>query len=149
MPTLNDLTDCYVTRYIAASQEKAVTMKFTKCQFVLSAILLVVLSALPALAADVTGTWTSQVKTNDGSDLLLTFVLSQEGAKLTGTAATPRETANIGDGKVDGEKIFLSAAFTNATFTYEGTIIGDEIRVTAKVPDFPSSDLTLKRSEQR
>jgi hypothetical protein len=124
-------------------------MKLTKCLFVLSAILLVVLSALPAFAADVTGTWTSQVKTNDGNGLLLTFVFRQEGAKLTGTAATPRETANISDGKVDGEKIFFSAAFTNATFTYEGTIIGDEIRVTAKVPDFPSSDLTLKRSKQR
>jgi hypothetical protein len=124
-------------------------MKRTKCQLVLSAILLVVLSALPAFAADVTGTWTSQVKTTDGNELLLTFVFKQEGAKLTGTVATPRETANMSDGKVDGEKIFFTAAFTHATFTYEGTITGDEIKVTAKVPDFPSSDLTLKRSKQR
>jgi hypothetical protein len=123
-------------------------MKLTQCQFVLSAILLVVVSALPAFAADVTGAWTSQVKTNDGNLLLLTFVFRQEGANLTGTAATPRETANISDGKVDGEKIFFSAAFRNATFTYEGTILGDEIRVIAKVPDFPSSDLTLKRAKQ-
>jgi hypothetical protein len=110
---------------------------------------LVVLSALPAFAADVTGSWTSQVKTNDGNELLLTFVFKQEGTKLTGTVATPRETANMSDGKVDGEKKLFTAAFTNSTFTYEGTINGNEIKVAAKVPDFPSSDLTLKRSRQR
>jgi hypothetical protein len=134
---------------ILAALHKEFTMKRTKCQFVLSAILLVVLSTVPAFAADVTGTWTSQVKTNDGNELLLTFVFKQEGAKLAGTVATPRETANMSDGKVDGEKTFFTAAFTNSTFTYEGTITGDEIKVTAKVPDFPSSDLTLKRSKQR
>ena len=124
-------------------------MKRTKCCLVLNAILLVVFSTLPAFAADVTGTWTSQVNTNDGNELLITFVFRQEGTKLTGTVATPRETANMNDGKVDGEKIFLTAAFPNATFTYEGTIAGDELKVAAKVPDFPTSDLTLKRAKQR
>jgi hypothetical protein len=104
-------------------------------------------SELPALAADVTGTWTSHIKTNDGNELLITFVFKQEGAKLTGTVATPRETANISDGKVDREKIFFTAAFPNSTFTYDGTIAGDEIKVSAKVPDFPSSDITLQRSK--
>ncbi|MGB8536925.1 MAG: hypothetical protein WCD57_10960 [Acidobacteriaceae bacterium] len=117
-------------------------MKRTRRQFVLSAIVLVVLSAIPAFAADITGTWTSQVKTNDGNELLLTFVFKQEGAKLTGTVATPRETANMRDGKVEGEKIFFTAAFTNSTFTYEGKIAENEIKVTAK-------DLTLTRSTQR
>jgi hypothetical protein len=137
----------YLFRADLNASKEEFTMKPSKCGLMLSAILLAVLSSLPAFAADVTGTWTSRVKTNNGNELLIAFVFKQEGTKLTGTVATPRETANISDGKVDGEKIFFTAAFTNSLFTYEGTIAADEIKVTAKVPDFPTSDLTLKRSK--
>ena len=126
-------------------------MKITKSWVALCAILLIVPCALPALAADVTGTWISLVKAAppNGNDLLLTFVFKQEEAKLTGTVATPDETANISNGKVDGDKISFVATFSVSTFTYEGTIAGDEIRLTVKSdnPDFPGRDMTLKRSK--
>jgi hypothetical protein len=139
---------CYIGVSDLLTSHKESFMKRTRSYWILSAILFVVLRALPAVAADVTGTWTSQVKTNDGNELLITFVFRQEGAKLTGTVSTPRETANMSDGKVDGKKIFFTAVFPNANFTYEGTIAGDQIKVAAKVPDFPTSDLTLKRAEK-
>ena len=109
--------------------------------------LLIVLSSLPAFAADVTGTWTAE--TSDINASLLTFVIKQEGAKLTGTVATPTETTNISNGKVNGDKISFAGTMSVATFTYEGTIAGDEIKVTVKSDnsDFPAGELTLKRSK--
>jgi hypothetical protein len=76
------------------------------------------------------------------TNCLLPLSSNRRGQSLP---AIPRETAKISEGKVDGEKIFFNAAITNATFTYEGTIAGDEIKVTVKVPDFPPSDITLNR----
>jgi hypothetical protein len=61
-------------------------MKTTKLRIALWAILLIVLSALPALAADVTGTWTMEDKDpRDGSAVKAAYVFKQEGVKLTGT----------------------------------------------------------------
>jgi len=122
-------------------------MKSTSRRTALYATLLVVLSALPALAANVTGTWTA--KTSDSNAPLLTFVFKQDGAKLTGTVATPEETTNISNGKVNGDKISFAGTMSVATFTYEGTIAGDEIKVTVKSdnPNFPDGEMTLKRSK--
>jgi hypothetical protein len=126
-------------------------MKTTKRKLAFYATLLILLTTLPALAADVTGTWIAQVKgaPPNGEDLLLTFVFKQDGAKLTGSVATPDETANISNGKVDGDKISFAALFSVATFTYDGTIAGDEIKATVKSdnPNFPAAEMTLKRSK--
>ena len=121
-------------------------MKRRKDGPTLCASFLIVLSALPAFATDVTGTWTAE--TSDTNASLLTFVFKQGGAKLTGTVATPTETTNISNGKVNGDKISFAGTISVATFTYEGTIAGDEIRVTVKSDnsDFPAGELTLKRS---
>ncbi len=118
---------------------------------VLSAALLIALSALPALAANVTGTWTSQDKDGDGNLMTLTYVFKQDGTQLTGTVTIPDETANISGGKIDGSKISFSVVFSDNTYTGTGTVHedGDEITLTVKSddPDFPIHDVTLKRSK--
>jgi hypothetical protein len=125
-------------------------MKITKRWVVLCTILLIVVSVLPAFAADVTGTWTAEVKgaPPNGQDMVLTFVFKQDGTNLTGTTTNPLESADITKGKVDGDKISFVVTSSISNFAYEGTIAGDEIKVTVKPdnPDFPSAEFTLKRS---
>jgi hypothetical protein len=91
------------------------------------------LGAAVALAADLTGTWTGTLSTQNG-DYALVYTFKQEGAKLTGTLLTPQgDTVEIQDGKVDGDKVsfvFEVAYNGGMKFLNEGAIKGDEIAVT-------------------
>lgn len=93
-------------------------------------------TALPALAADVTGTWKWSVERN-GQTRETTLKLKQEGDKLTGTI-TGRENTEIQieDGKVDGDKVSFKVTmeFNGNKFvrTYEGKVSGDTIKGESK-----------------
>jgi hypothetical protein len=115
----------------------------------LSAALLVALYALSAFAANVTGKWTAEDKDPDGDPSTITYVFKQEGTQLTGTVAIPAETANISNGKVDGDKASFVAVFSFGTITHTGTVHGDEITLTVKSddPPFTTHEITLKRSK--
>jgi len=110
------------------------------------------LGAAAALAADLTGTWTGTLSTQNGDyDLVYTF--KQEGAKLTGTLLIPQgDTVEIQDGKVEGGKVsFVFEVSYNGgmKFLNEGTIKGDEIAVTTTQQDGGeySGSVTLKRQK--
>ena len=63
------------------------------------------LSAAPALAADVDGKWAGTLAT-PGGDFPVTFEFKSDGAKLSGTTTGPDGAVlNIKDGKIDGDKI--------------------------------------------
>jgi len=115
----------------------------------LSAALLVAFCALSAFASNVTGKWTAEDKDPDGNPSTITFVFKQEGAKLTGTVAIPAETANIDNGKVDGDKVSFVAVFSFGAISSAGTVHGDEIALTVKSddPNFTTHEITLKRSK--
>jgi len=116
----------------------------------LSATLLLSLSSLTAHAATVTGTWTGDMKTPDGNGFSLTFTFTQDGDKLTGSIAGPQgDPIAIADGKVTGDKITFNVSFNGTTIHHEGTIDGDEIKLTTKSDDgnFPGGEMTLKRSK--
>jgi hypothetical protein len=115
----------------------------------LAAALLVALSALPTLAANVTGKWTAEDKDPDGNPSTITYVFKQQGTQLTGTVAISDETANISSGKVDGDKISFVVVFSFDTITHTGTVHGDEITMTLKSddPNFTAHEVTLKRSK--
>ena len=128
-------------------------MKSPKRRIALCATLLVLLSSLPALAANVTGTWTMEDQDpRDGNTVSGTYVFKQDGAKLTGTltAKTPggEQTGNI-NGKVDGNKISFTVNRSDANYTLEGAVDGDEIKMTLKSddPNFTTHEVTLKRSK--
>jgi hypothetical protein len=116
---------------------------------VLSAALLVALYALSAFAANVTGKWSAEDKDPDGDPSTITYVFKQEGTQLTGTVAIPAETANISNGKVDGDKVSFVAVFSFGTITHMGTVHEDEITLTVKSddPPFTTHEITLKRSK--
>lgn len=116
-----------------------------------AAILLTVGSSAVYAATDVTGDWTTQMQTPDGNSLQLTFHFKQDGDKLTGTVDSPMggDAIQIANGKVDGEKVYWETSFNGNTITHEGTVDGDEMKVTVKSSDgsFPGMDLTLTRTK--
>ena len=115
----------------------------------LSAALLVALSALSAPTSNVDGKWTAEDKDPQGNPSTITFVFKQEGSQLTGTVAIPAETADISDGKVDGDKVSFVAIFSFGAITSTGTVHEDEITLTVKSddPNFTTHEIILKRSK--
>ncbi len=124
-------------------------MKITKKRIALCTALLIILSAIPALASDVTGRWTMEGKDPEGNAVTATYVFEQDGAKLTGTVSVPGQTNSIHKGEVDGNKISFAVTMSDATYTLEGAIEGDEIKMTMKSddPNKEVREVTLKRSK--
>lgn len=120
----------------------------------LGTIILFLLLATAAWAADVTGTWKGEVSTPDGNSFSLTYTFKQDGAKLTGTVLPPHgDVLPLDNGKVDGDKVSFSVKVdmngSTTTFSSEGTINGDEIVLKTKADsgdmDFPP--MTIKRQK--
>jgi hypothetical protein len=124
------------------------TMKKLLC--VCAALLLGFSGVTAFAAATMTGKWTGDMKTADGSSYSLTFTFTQDGAKLTGTVAGPQgDPLPISDGKIADDKFSFSVAFNGMTIKHEGTINGDEIKMSTKSDqaDFPGGEMTLKRAK--
>jgi len=106
------------------------------------------LSAATAMAADVTGAWTAESKTPDGSSFQLTFTFKQDGATLTGKVQGPMgDPMEITNGKIDGDKFSFDVSFNGMTIHHDCTVVGDTIKMTTKTDsgDFPGMELTLTR----
>ena len=123
-------------------------------------ILLVV--AVAAVAADVTGKWVAQVAGRNGTQEV-TFNLKAEGGTLTGTVTggmggrgggggAPQANP-ISDGKIDGDNVsFAVKVDVNGqarVTTYKGTLSGDELKLkqtrTGRNGE-QTADITAKRS---
>ena len=117
----------------------------------LFAVLALTLSATRAFAAtDVTGSWTADMTSPDGNSFQLSFTFKQDGVKVTGSVQGPQgDPIEISNGKVDGDKFTFDVSFNGVTIAHEGTVSGDEIKLTTKPsdPNFPSVQLTLKRAK--
>ena len=92
-------------------------------------VLVVAVSAVPVLAADVTGTWSFAVDLGVGSGEP-TFVFEQDGETLTGTYVGTFGGANL-MGTVKGDVIEFSFEAEGAgRATYTGKIMGDTMQGT-------------------
>lgn len=130
-----------------------------RLMFVLCAALLALaFTTGTAMAADVTGKWTTTMagRGGGGGDFTITYNFKQDGAKLTGTVETPMgDPLPITEGKVEGDKLSFTITFEGGPngamkITNEGTIAGEEIKLTTKFEggDFGGGDrppATLKR----
>ena len=97
-------------------------------------------------AADVSGKWTGQVPAR-GESVAATFTFKVDGDKLTGTMTGPQGEVALADGKVAGDKISFSTAGRNAKVLFEGTVAGDEIKMTRTREGGEGRPFTLKRAQ--
>jgi hypothetical protein len=111
-----------------------------------SVIVLGVLYASLAFAADVSGKWRAEFTTPDGTQRVNTFVFKVEGDKVSGTVSGTQDETPIKDGKVVGDTISFSAERPFGTFTYKGKIGPNEIRFAVQFND-NTFEMTAKRME--
>lgn len=106
-------------------------------------------------AADVTGTWKAEVAGRGGNTSTNTFVLKQEGSKLTGSVDAGRGApAEITEGKVEGDTVTFKVVreTQNGKFTmnYKGTVSGSEIKFNRSMEggqgNFPATDFVAKKA---
>ncbi len=102
-----------------------------------------------AMAADVTGSWTTQMQAQDGNTIELTFTFKQDGVSLTGSVSNAMggDPLPISNGKVDGDKLTFDVSFNGLTIHHDCTVNGDTIKMSTKTDsgDFPAMELTLTR----
>ena len=112
------------------------------------------LGALSALAADVSGKWTSEFETMVGPQKYV-FDLKVDGEKLTGKASFERMgqkgEAELLEGKLVGDQIsfveMLDFQGNAIRITYKGTVKGDEIAMTRQVGDFATEQIVARRAK--
>lgn len=102
-------------------------------KYILSVLVLAMLFAMAAPAADVTGKWKAEFKMQDGNVRTSEFAFKVDGDKLTGTVTGARGgAAEISEGKVAGDEISFVVVrkFQDREFkqNYKGTVSGDEIK---------------------
>ncbi|MSV28540.1 MAG: hypothetical protein EXQ52_07325 [Bryobacterales bacterium] len=105
---------------------------------------IVLLLAATAAAADVSGKWTGQVPSR-GESATVTFTFKVDGDKLTGSVTSPQGEATIQEGKVTGDQISFSSTGGNAKIVFQGTVSGNELKMTRTREGGQAREFTLKR----
>jgi hypothetical protein len=114
---------------------------------VLTAGILILLSAVVCLAADLNGRWEGTASGPNG-DFQLVFNFHVDGSKLTGTVETPNGENPISDGKVDGDHLSFKTHFNDNDINHEGTISGETIDLKVEGP-WGESEMKLKRAGEK
>jgi hypothetical protein len=119
-----------------------------KFRLVKSGLFMIIL-AVAASAADITGNWKADLQTPQGK-VEVSYTFQQKGETLTGTwQAAQSPTVEITEGKVTGDKVVFVVKMgpnANITFAHEGKIEGDQIQLTMKPSgEFPGSTVVAKR----
>jgi hypothetical protein len=114
-------------------------------------VTMILVLAVPVLAADVDGKWTGNVATPNG-DLPVSFTFKADGEKLTGsTMGLDGSDVAISDGKVDGKnitfKVTLDFGGMPFVLNYKGVVSPAEIKLTAEAAGMPMPfELLLKKA---
>jgi hypothetical protein len=115
--------------------------------------LTILIFALTAAAADVTGAWKGTAQTPNGS-IERTFNFKVDGNKLTGdTSSDMFGKSVIEDGKVDGDNISFTITVSfqgnEGKVNYSGKVKGDQIDFTVEIPTLNQTvQYTAKRVGQ-
>ena len=100
----------------------------------MKALVLSLLMAGLAMAADATGKWTASVPGRDGATREVVYNLKADGDKLSGTTTGfGGQEVQISDGKIKGDSISFKTKVefngNSMTMSYDCTISGDEMKV--------------------
>lgn len=119
-----------------------------KLSVILATVVVLSLAAY-AYATDVTGTWNAQVDLG-GQSGAPTFVLKQDGEKLTGTYSGALGDAPV-TGTIKGDKVSFNFDAQGAAVHYEGTVNADgtEMKGTCDYGGQASGTFTAKKAEKK
>ena len=96
-------------------------------------LVLGLLTAVPVMAADVTGKWKAELQTPDGQTLTNELTFEAKGETLTGTIVSSRspEPRPIENGTIKGDAITFEVTRdfggNPVKLSYTGTVKGDEL----------------------
>jgi hypothetical protein len=99
-----------------------------------SVVFILLLAAVAAFAADVSGKWVAQVPGRGGETREATFTFKVDGNQLTGSVSGRRGDVAISDGKIDGDDISFAQVMefngNQVKLLYKGKVSADEIKFT-------------------
>ncbi len=112
--------------------------------------LLILMIAVTAFAADLTGKWTASFDTQIGVQNY-TYEFQVNGGKITGSAKSNLGSAKITEGTIKGDDVFfvemLDYQGQELRIEYTGKIAGDEMKLTRKIGDLATEELMAKRAK--
>ncbi len=126
-------------------------MKSIRVLLIMSVVLLYL---VPALAADISGKWTTVISTGIGA-MNYTFDFKVDGEKLTGKAlmsmGNESSESALTEGSVKGNEISfvetLKIQGQELRCEYKGQISGDEIRGSRQVGSYGTEEFVAKRAK--
>jgi hypothetical protein len=108
-----------------------------------TAIAAIMTLSLPA--ADIAGTWKGSMDTPMGN--VETTITLQAGETLAGTVKVAEYEAKIENAKLEGDKIYFEINIEPGKMTYEGTVAGDEMKLTVTGTTGNKYQLNCKRQK--
>lgn len=114
---------------------------------------LILAAAMPAAAGELAGKWSAEFDSPIGVQKYV-YEFKKAGDALSGEAtydhSLGKGTVPLKNLKVEGDNVSfdepLSIDGNEITITYSGTLAGDELKLTRKVGDFGTEQLTAKRA---
>jgi hypothetical protein len=108
---------------------------------------LTALVTLTAAAADIAGTWKGSIDTQMGTmEIAITI---QEGSGVAGTISTGMMDGKIENGKLEGDHISFEMNSEMGKLTFDGTVAGDEMKLTMVGPSGNKYALNVKRQKAK
>jgi len=119
----------------------------------LGMLALLLVTALPAAAADLAGRWTAEFDSPIGVQKYV-YEFTKSGDTLSGQAthdhSMGKGTEPLSNVKVEGDKVSFDEPLkidgNTITIKYSGTLAGDELKLTRVVGEFGTEQLTAKRA---
>ncbi len=139
-------------RYLGHSPKGEPMLNVKRVLLVASVALL---GLVPALAADISGKWSTVIKTAIG-EMNYTFDFKVEGEKLTGKAlmsmGNDSSESALTEGSVKGDEIsfveMLKVQGQELRCEYKGKISGDEIHGSRQVGSYGTEEFIAKRAQK-
>ena len=116
-------------------------------------LVLLMAVALPAAAADLAGRWTAEFDSPIGVQKYV-YDFKGAGDAVSGEAtfdhSMGKGTVQLKNVKIEGDKVSFEEPLTidgnTITIVYNGTLAGDELKLTRVVGSFATEQLTAKRA---
>lgn len=114
------------------------------CALTLGLLLIV---AGMAFGADIDGKWTGKVAGMDGNEMEINYTFKAEGAKLTGSTASPDgQQIQIVDGKIEGNNISFAVPFGEMKMEMKGVVSGSQLKLSMDMMGTPM-EFSLKKAQ--